>query len=213
MSDNKDTLKTIASLLPNGISEDGLKQISEVLDQVVDLRFKEQSDTLVTSFNAVLKQKINELKQLALEELLVENENIKAITGFNKILEVVAEYTDKTVLESVIKEKDDKIAQQEKLIKELETKLDTQIQETRKLETAGKLLLEDYRKTQKLLTEANACLTEDFESSEKAIVIHKNQDSLLESVKPVKKESSFKNNGNEFLTEETVRITENILKG
>lgn len=214
-SKEKTSIQKIADALPDSLSEQGLEQISELLEEEVDFRLAEAKKAMSASVNSVIQTRLEDLKEVALEELLAENENVRMIDGFNKVLEIMVEYADKATLGSVLKEKDELIEKLQRDVKTLNRQLTNTVNENTRLEKKSKVLKESLEQSSRDLEDAQAALNEDFESSEKAVVISE------DILKRIRSENGEKNkeekynytseNDNELITEDLIRTTLKVL--
>jgi len=193
-------IKSIAELLPEGLSEDSVTQIAQLVDTVIKEEVNQRVKLLEAKVKGFLRMEIQSIKEHALRELQEESEVYRNAQLFESIKSLMAlELNDKDearAVSKVVKEQAQVEEENEVLIEELNSAV-KQIQE---LERSIKVLSKKNKaleeQTVYLETEINE-LTEqsdlEFKSSEKAVII---ADEM--QMTPVKKESKV---NNQFLTE------------
>ncbi len=193
-------IKSIAELLPEGLTEDSVTQIAQLVDTVIKEEVNQRVKLLEAKVKGFLRMEIQSIKEHALRELQEESEVYRNAQLFESIKSLMAlELNDKDearAVSTVVKEQAQVEEENQVLIEELNSAV-KQIQE---LERSIKVLSKKNKaleeQTVHLETEINE-LTEqadlEFKSSEKAIIIADEMQAT-----PVKKESKV---NNQFLTE------------
>ena len=193
-------VKSIAELLPEGLSEEAVGQIAELVDTVIKEEVNQRVKLLEAKVKGFLRMEIQSIKEHALKELQEESDVYRNAQLFESIKSMMAlELNDKDeqrAISQVVKEQSQVEEENQVLIEELNNAV-TQVQQ---LERTVKIL----SKKNKALTEQTAHLegeveqlTEQaslpFKTSEKAVII---ADEMQNT--PVKKNSKV---SNQFLTE------------
>lgn len=193
-------VKSIAELLPEGLSEEAVGQIAELVDTVIKEEVNQRVKLLEAKVKGFLRMEIQSIKEHALKELQEESDVYRNAQLFESIKSMMAlELNDKDeqrAISQVVKEQSQVEEENQVLVEELNSAV-TQIQQ---LERTVKIL----SKKNKALAEQTAHLegeveqlTEQaslpFKTSEKAVII---ADEMQNT--PVKKDSKV---SNQFLTE------------
>jgi|TARA_Y100000310_G_C20688161_1_gene820457 predicted nuclease with TOPRIM domain len=185
------TIKDIVAKLPDGFSESGMEEISEVLEGVVTERVNEEMQQLTAKVSGFLRLKLDEMKATAREELYQEDATCKAVKVYEAIKTIVAE--------DIISEDDDSVVstyknENEELLEtvdSLNSNINKLMNENSLLEDAFSKLRDDYS----VLSETEK---KPFKSSEQALIItneEKNANSLPQEAVD-----------NSFLTEEVIKL-------
>ena len=184
----------LAKLIPEGFSESGLKDISNLIEGTVNERVEEEMKELTAKVSGFLRMKINELKAEALKELENDDETFRAVQVYESLKAVVAEdinSKDSNSSVSFYKEENEKLQES---VDTLNNQVSHMMSENTTLEDAVVSLREDVT----VLSETKKT---PFKSSESAIVITneaQHQTSLPQSAV-----------GNAFLTEDVIRLSNN----
>jgi predicted RNase H-like nuclease (RuvC/YqgF family) len=194
----KNKLEQIAELLPDGLSETGLQEVMELVENAVEERLAEEVKLMEAKVSGFLRTKIDELKEVAQQELESNDEVLRGYRMFESIRALVANEIDSSDVDSVVSQKD-------KTIEELQESLDS-LNEKYKGSLRENTMLNDKVSS---LNEENEQLTESaklpFKSSESAVVITNETDSSRPSTEAV---------NNIFLTEDVINLAkQETLKG
>ncbi len=194
----KNKLEQIAELLPDGLSETGLQEVMELVENAVEERLAEEVKLMEAKVSGFLRTKIDELKEVAQQELESNDEVLRGYRMFESIRALVANEIDSSDVDSVVSQKD-------KTIEELQESLDS-LNEKYKGSLRENTMLNDRVSS---LNEENEQLTESaklpFKSSESAVVITNETDSSRPSTEAV---------NNIFLTEDVINLAkQETLKG
>ena len=194
----KNKLEQIAELLPDGLSETGLQEVMELVENAVEERLAEEVKLMEAKVSGFLRTKIDELKEVAQQELESNDEVLRGYRMFESIRALVANEIDSSDVDSVVSQKD-------KTIEELQESLDS-LNEKYKGSLRENTMLNDKVSS---LNEENEQLTESaklpFKSSESAVVITNETDSSRPSPEAV---------NNIFLTEDVINLAkQETLKG
>ena len=187
----KNKLEQIAELLPDGLSETGLQEVMELVENAVEERLAEEVKLMEAKVSGFLRTKIDELKEVAQQELESNDEVLRGYRMFESIRALVANEIDSSDVDSVVSQKD-------KTIEELQESLDS-LNEKYKGSLRENTMLNDKVSS---LNEENEQLTESaklpFKSSESAVVITNETDSSRPSPEAV---------NNIFLTEDVINLS------
>jgi hypothetical protein len=198
-------VKTIADLLPEGLSEETVTQIAELVDSVIKEEVNQRVKLLESKVKGFLRMEIQSIKEHALKELQEESEVYRNAQLFESIKSLVAlEFNDtdeKRAVSQVVKEQTKVEEENQVLIEEL----NSAVKQVQELERTVKIL----SKKNKTLEEQSEYLAGEieqlteqaslpFKTSEKAVII---ADEMKNT--PVKKESKV---NNQFLTESVMAL-------
>ena len=193
-------VKSIAELLPEGLSEETVTQIAELVDTVIKEEVNDRVKLLEAKVKGFLRMEITAIKEHALRELQEESEVYRNAQLFESIKSLMVlelgQEDEKNAVSQVVREQSEVEEENAVLIEELNStaKQVEQLERTIKLLSKKNKALEEQ--TEQLVEEVEH-LTEQstlpFKSSEKAIIIAEEMKNT-----PVKKESKV---NNQFLTE------------
>ena len=197
-------MENISSLLPEGLTEDTVVEIANIIDTVISEEVDGKVRDLENKVHSFLRLKIDELKKVAVTELESENEtfkNSKIFEGLKALMALELNEQDGDTAVSHVKQEFSEVQEENTL---LVSELNNSLRECAKLENTLKVvadkvkfLEEDNCQLQEnvsILEEANAM---PFESDERAIVISENVDSEPES-----SVDELSQRGNEFINED-----------
>lgn len=198
-------VKTIAELLPEGLSEETVTQIAELVDSVIKEEVNERVKLLEAKVKGFLRMEITAIKEHALRELQEESEVYRNAQLFESIKSLMAlelgQEDEKSAVAQVVREQSEVEEENAVLVEELNSavKQVEQLERTIKLLSKKNKALEEQ--TEQLVVEVEQ-LTEQstlpFKSSEKAIIIAEEMENT-----PVKKESKVQN---QFLSESVMAL-------
>lgn len=198
-------VKTIAELLPEGLSEETVTQIAELVDTVIKEEVNERVKLLEAKVKGFLRMEITAIKEHALRELQEESEVYRNAQLFESIKSLMAlelgQEDEKSAVAQVVREQSEVEEENAVLVEELNSavKQVEQLERTIKILSKKNKALEEQ--TEQLVVEVEQ-LTEQstlpFKSSEKAIIIAEEMENT-----PVKKESKV---SNQFLTESVMAL-------
>jgi hypothetical protein len=193
-------VKSIAELLPEGLSEETVTQIAELVDTVIKEEVNDRVKLLEAKVKGFLRMEITAIKEHALRELQEESEVYRNAHLFESIKSLMAlelgQKDETNAVAQVVREQSEVEEENAVLIQELNStaKQVEQLERTIKLLSKKNKALEEQAEQ---LVEEVEQLTEQstlpFKSSEKAIIIAEEMKNT-----PVKKESKV---NNQFLTE------------
>ena len=81
----------IAKLLPEGLSETGIEEISSIVEETIQERVDSEVKALEAKVGGFLRMKLNELKEQAVKELEETNETFRAVKVYESLKNVIAE--------------------------------------------------------------------------------------------------------------------------
>ena len=193
----KNKIEQIAELLPDGLSETGLQEVMELVENAVQERLAEEVKLMEAKVSGFLRTKIDELKEVAQQELESNDEVLRGYRMFENIRALVANDIETSDVDSVV-------AQKDKTIEELQESLDS-LNDKYKGSLRENTMLNDKVSS---LNEENEQLAESaklpFKSSESAVVITNETDSSRPSPEAA---------NNIFLTEDVINLSkQEVLK-
>lgn len=205
-------LTDINDFLPDGLNEETVEKIFSLVDSTINEQVEEKVRLLEARVSAYLRTKVEDLKEQALVELSEENEVFRNAQLFESIrafmgIELGKEDEDSVVqgvtqeYDQLKEEFDTLLGQVNVLIEandELESNLAVAAQKVKSLEGSMESLQEENQQLEGQVGELETALTEDFESSERAVVVTKADSEPLdeERVHP----------RNELITDEVLRF-------
>jgi hypothetical protein len=198
-------IKSIAELLPEGLTEETVSQIAELVDSVIKEEVNQRVKLLEAKVKGFLRMEIQSIKEHALKELQEESEVYRNAQLFESIKSLMAlELTEKdesNAVAAAVREQSEVEEENKVLIEELNS-ASNQIQ---KLERTIKILSKKNKNLEEQTAHLESEITElveqndlDFRSSEKAVIIAEEMENT-----PVKKESKV---NNQFLTESVMAL-------
>lgn len=208
----KNSLEQIATLLPEGLTEDVIEKIATLVHTKIQEEVNVKTEDLTVKVRAYLRGQIERLKEHALKELELENETYRNAQLYEtaKALFVTELSPDDEVnaVNLMALEQGNLENKVEVLAGELDKSLKENVQLKRLLKVVSdksEKLEESLKQTKQNLAESNALRA--MKLSDTAEVVSKEnfqrQGKIIEQRKPnVKPET----NGNQFLTEEVMRL-------
>lgn len=206
-----DKLKSIANILPEGLSEETVESIFELVDSTINEQVAEQIGLLEAKVNSYLRTKVEQLKEQALAELSEENEVFKNARLFESVRTLMSLELNNEDEENALSEMTNQAGELQEESDVLAEQVNTLVLENEKLNSTVKVLssqVELSEQTSLGLKEDKAQLLEEvenleavkdeaFNSSEKAVVISRADNEINE-------EKTY--NGNAFLTPEVMKF-------
>jgi|688.fasta_scaffold36966_2 hypothetical protein len=198
-------IKSIAELLPEGLSEETVTQIAELVDSVIKEEVNERVKLLEAKVKGFLRMEIQSIKEHALKELQEESEVYRNAQLFESIKSLMAlelsEKDENNAIAEVVREQSEVEEENAVLVEELNSasKQIDQLERTIKLlSKKNKALEEQTIQLESEVNELNEMNDLEFKSSEKAVMIAEEMKNT-----PVKKESKV---NNQFLTESVMAL-------
>jgi len=201
--------KTLDEILPEGLSESSVQEITNLMQDVINERVGDQVAILEAKVASFVRANIDSLKEQAMKELELENDTFRNAKLFETVRSLMAvELTDEDDA-NAIKVLTNESKQMEGELGVLTKELDNVLKENNKLQTVVKVLsdkAETLEEERDSLVEVGDSLHEEmellkettkkpFKSSEKAVVVSENN---------VKVERA--GNNNQFLTEDMMKF-------
>ena len=204
--DNK-KIESIAELLPEGITEETVTEIAQVMQGLIEERVQDEVGELTDKVFAYLSMKREQIKDAALNELHEESQTHQDAQKFRELLGYMAieyrpDYID-AESDRRLSEASEIVEDNEVLAQELSSSLKEQDRLSKTIQLLeSKLIKRDNNLSR--LEESIQTLEEDkeamlFESTEQAQVITNNVDGEVE-------EQQLQNIGTQFLTEEMLKL-------
>ena len=187
----KDKLEKIAQLLPDGFSETGLNEVLNLVQSAVDDRVEEEVKLLEAKVSGFLRSKLNDLQEVARQELESSDEVLRGYRMFEQIRALVAQEVETADVDSVVTKQQHDIDELQESVHALNDRLKNSLHENSMLSDK----VESLHETNEQLTE-NAKLP--FKSSESAVVITNETDSSRPSPEAA---------NNIFLTEDVINLS------
>lgn len=213
MSRNNKNLKSIAELLPEGITEESVDKIAKLVDECISEEVDSRMKALSNQVFGFIRLKMDSLKEAALEELSEENEMYRNAQLFENVRTLMAMELSTKDVDSAIREIEQDNSDLSDDIEFLTNELDKALQENSRLEAAASILeakVKTYsnkvKKLDEQIKEHKSSENDDFESSERAIVITEADTIEMDSLKSTVKETKDYSRLNEALTSEIVDL-------
>jgi len=180
--------KTLDEILPEGLSESSVGEITKLMQDVIDERVGDQVAILEAKVASFVRANIDSLKEQAIKELELENDTYRNAQLFETVRSLLAvELTDEDDA-NAIKVLTNESKQMEGELGVLTKELDNVLKENNKLQTVVKVLsdkAETLEEERDSLVEVGDSLHEEmellkettkkpFKSSEKAVVVSEN---------------------------------------
>tara|TARA_Y100000034_G_scaffold106155_1_gene134668 strand:+ start:2456 stop:3076 length:621 start_codon:yes stop_codon:yes gene_type:complete len=201
----KSKAKSIADLLPEGLSEETVDSIASLVTSVVEEQVEDRMQILDAKVHAYLRMKIDEVKEQALTELEYENDtfrNAKLFENLKSYMSIEMSRTDEASTINALTEANESTLEEVSVLTE---EISTILVENNKLEQTLAVLTDKIKNLEgdkEVLQEEVATLEEvkeqPFKSSEEALVISDDVD---------KSSTNKRVRSNEFLTEEVLRLS------
>lgn len=203
----EDTNKTdLASLLPEGVTEETVAQIAEAMRSMVEERVQEEVEALTDKVYGYLSMKRDSIKEAALEELHEESQIHRDAAKFQELLGYMAIEHRPEFIDAQAQKKLDEATELVDDNTVLANELTLALKEQERLAKKVQLLEGQVAKRESevaSLTESVESLEADkeatlFESTEQAVVITNNVDEEVEE--------EIETLGTNFLTEEMLNL-------
>ena len=196
----------LASLLPEGVTEETITSIAEAMRSMVEQRVQEEVEALTDKVYGYLSMKRDSIKEAALEELHEESQVHRDAAKFQELLGYMAIEHRPEFIDAQAQKKLDEAAELVDDNTVLANELTLALKEQERLAKKVQLLEGQVAKREsevEALTESVKSLEADkeatlFESTEQAVVITNNVDEEVEE--------EIESLGNTFLTEEMLNL-------
>ena len=204
----KNKQKTLDEILPEGLSESSVEEITNLMQDVINERVQDQVVVLEAKVSSFVRANIDSLKEQAMKELELEDDTYRNAKLFETVRSLMAVEMTEEDDANAIKVLTNESRQYESELGVLTKELDNVLKENNKLQTVVKVLsdkAETLEEERDSLVEAGSSLYEEmelliettkkpFKSSEKAVVVSENN-VTVERTK-----------NNEFLTEDMMKF-------
>ena len=204
----KNKQKTLDEILPEGLSESSVEEITKLMQDVINERVSDQVSILEAKVASFVRANIDSLKEQAMKELELEDDTYRNAQLFETVRSLMAVEMTEEDDDNAIKILTNESKQMEGELGVLTKELDNVLNENNKLPTVVKVLsvkAETLEEERDSLVEAGSSLYEEmellkettkkpFKSSEKAVVVSENN-VTVERTK-----------NNEFLTEDMMKF-------
>jgi len=212
MDENK--LKDISELLPEGVTQETITELTEVMQDLIEKRVQEEVGALTDKVFAFLSMKRQQIQEAALEELHESNDVYRDAQRFRELMGYMAvefrpEYVDaeseKRLSEAselvednevLARELSESLKEQERLAKTIQLLESKVSKREREIESLNESVHSLNESVKNLAEEKEAML---FESTEQAVVVTNNVDEEVE-------DEPLESMGNQFLTEEMLKL-------
>jgi len=182
----------IAKLLPEGLSETGIEEISAIVEETVQERVDSEVKSLEAKVGGFLRMKLNELKEQAIKELEKTDDTFRAVKVYESLKNVIAEDISTSDEDSVATQYREENEKLQESVEGLNEKISQLMTENSTLEES----VTNLNETVDTLSETTK---KPFKSSEQALVI--TNESANEAAQPTSEVV------NSFLTEDVVRLS------
>jgi len=182
----------IAKLLPEGLSETGIEEISAIVEETVQERVDSEVKSLEAKVGGFLRMKLNELKEQAIKELEKTDDTFRAVKVYESLKNVIAEDISTSDEDSVATQYREENEKLQESVESLNEKISQLMTENSTLEES----VTNLNETVDTLSETTK---KPFKSSEQALVI--TNESANEAAQPTSEVV------NSFLTEDVVRLS------
>jgi hypothetical protein len=203
----------INELLPDGLSENTVEKIFSLVDSTINEQVTKQSTILESRVNAYLRNKNDQIKEQAMVELAEENELFRNAQLFESVRTLMSFELNKDDETTVVAGVNSELSELQEEFDILLSQVNTLVEANDSLELTVAALkikeesileeVETLSESKSLLAgqviELEAALSEEFESSEQAVVISK-------ADAPINEESEVKEYDNPFINAEVMHF-------
>jgi len=207
----QNNIDKIVGTLTEGLSEQSVEEVCTLVNEVVEERVQDEVKLLEAKVSSFLRLKLDELKSVARKEFEAESENVKALKIYEAVKTLVSTDINHEDMNTALGEYENKIEDLEDSISSMNEALNIAVQENTLLEDKVDRLQEDnaeLHESNQNLHEHSQVLEErgslPFKSSESAVVITNDPD---------RKVLSEQATGNQFLSEDVIRLSQLINEG
>ena len=193
------TLDQIVKALPGDLSEAGIAEIHNLVNEEVDSRVTAEVELLESKVSSFLRTKIEQLKETAQDELRATDETYRAVKIYEAIKQLVAGDIVTGDKESISNAYAEKIANLENSVKSLNSTLEHAAKENHMLESKLGSVEGEFNSLQEENQNLQEKVELPFRSSESAVIISNGTDST--------EEFTDTSSDNHFLTEDVVRLS------
>ena len=200
--------KTLDQILPEGLSESAIKEITRLMQDVINEQVEDKVTLLEARVTSFVRANIDSLKEQAIKELELENDTFRNAQLFETVKSIMAVELDNEDEDSAVKILANESKELESEMGLLSTELDRVLKENNKMQAVISALsdkTETLDEERNSLLEANSHLEnvvetlkesnkKPFKSSERAMVVSENNVGVQRT------------GDNEFLTEDVMKF-------
>jgi len=197
-------MESLASLLPENLSEEALDDIAKIVDSVITEQVNERVQDLEDKVYSFLRLKMDSIKEQAIRELETEDETFKNARSFEYLKSLMAielsEGDNESAVALVSQEAQEIAEENQLIIHELNEALieNAKLENTIKVYNDKLALIEEKNETlQESVQHLEDVVEKPFKSNERALVISEEVDSEAT-------QAETHNQNNEFLTEDVM---------
>ena len=197
-------MESLASLLPENLSEEALDEIAQIVDSVITEQVNERVQDLEDKVSSFIRLKMDSIKEQAMKELENGDEtfrNAKSFEYLKSLMAIELSEEDNESAVAIVSQEAQEIAEENQLIIH---ELNEALMENAKLENTLKVyndklaLIEEQNETlQESVQHLEDVVEKPFKSNERALVISEQVDSDAT-------QEGTQDQMNEFLTEDVM---------
>ena len=157
--------KTLDEILPEGLSESSVGEITKLMQDVIDERVKDQVTVLEAKVASFVRANIDSLKEQAMKELELENDTYRNAQLFETVRSLMAVEMTEEDDDNAIKILTNESKQMEGELGVLTKELDNVLKENNKLQTVVRVLsdkAETLEEERDSLVEAGSSLHDEM---------------------------------------------------
>ena len=197
-------MESLASLLPENLSEEALDDIAKIVDSVITEQVNERVQDLEDKVYSFLRLKMDSIKEQAIRELETEDETFKNARSYEYLKSLMAielsEGDNESAVALVSQEAQEIAEENQLIIHELNEALieNAKLENTIKVYNDKLALIEEKNETlQESVQHLEGVVEKPFKSNERALVISEEVDSETT-------QAETHNQNNEFLTKDVM---------
>lgn len=216
MAKKKDFVTSVAELLPEGLDENLMNSIAKLLSEKINEEVNNEVQSLTRKTVAFIRGQIDSLKEQALKELELENENFRNAKMFETVRSFFAveltgedEMSAINALASIGEQQDNKIGvlvtEVERLLKEntkLKSSLKVVVDKNAKLESSVTSLSEQVKVAE------NVSVKKEKALSDAAVVV--SEENFKKKEQPKVQEGKKLKSSNPWLNEEVLKALDTL---
>ena len=128
------TVNDIVEHLPDGISDSGMEEIQQLVEGIVNERVETEVKTLAAKVSSYLRMRIDEFKEVAMQELEDSDDTFRAVKVYESLKSVIAEDMESKDSESAISAYKEEVASLQETVERLNEQLSHTVTENSTLE-------------------------------------------------------------------------------
>ena len=196
-------LEQIHELLPEGLSKSGIKEVTALIESIIQERAAEQTKLLETKVSGFLRTKIDVLKETAKQELESDHSDMRSLRVYAGIKALVAGDLTGSDVETVVNEHEQMEEVLRNKVEELSSQLTRTLDENQMLVGQVNSLNQENDTQLNQMAELEEKRKLPFKSSESAVVItNESHDTGVEK--------SLNYTNNEFLNEDIIQLSKSL---